>query len=284
MPLQRLIVAVLLLLAVLPASAASSIGVVTILDGKASLIRGVERYLLAEGAAVETGDIIEVEEAPSMVQVEMLEGGVLQLAAGARLMFRAPEGGIEPSVYLLRGWLKTINSNVGTVYPTLVYTPNMRIITHPGSAVIQVDNTNTFIFAEAGDTETSDPASTLGRRLGTGQFYHSAIGRSPRPTREFMNSVPPTLRDALPTRLSRMHNRNPNLVRIADFDYAQVALWLQSEPALRSVLASRWSAKLADDDFRAAVVRNINLHPEWKAQLNSSARVADVSKRNPAKP
>jgi hypothetical protein len=281
MKLRRLMVAVLLLLAVLPASAATRLGVATIVDGKSALIRGTERYLLAEGAFVEAGDIIEAEDAPGVVQIEMLEGGIVQLAAGARVLFNAPEGGVEPSIYLLRGWLKTINTGVSTVYPSIVYTPAMRILTHPGSAVIQALADKTLLFAEAGETETSDPASTLGRRLGAGQFYHSESGRSTRPPREFLESVPKTLRDSLPSRLSRMHSRNTALVRVTDFVYADVAAWLQSEPALRTLFVARWAVKAGEEDFRAALLQNLVLHPEWKPQLNPpGSRVADASRRS----
>jgi len=42
----------------------------------------------------------------------------------------------------------------------------------------------------------------------------------------------------------------------------------------------RWAAKAEDPEFRAAVVQNLNAHPEWKAILNPARNMADASKKS----
>lgn len=278
---RRFIVAAVALFAFSPAFAGETVlGMATIVDGNAVLIRGVERYRLVEGAQIEAADVIEVADIPGVLQIEIFDGGVVQLSAGSRLMLAAPEGGVEPSIYVLQGWLKIINPGVQNVYPAKVYTPTLIVHPSPGSVVIQAEARHTRVFAETGDTEVADPGTTLGRRVGSGQFYHSIDGRANRPSRDFLASVPRTLRDSIPARLTRMRAKAVAMVRMPDIVYADVAAWLQAEAALRSVFVQRWAAKTGDADFRAALVQNINLHPEWKAVLNPSARsLADASKR-----
>lgn len=281
----RLLVAVALLFACSHARAAGEpVGMATIVDGEAVLIRGVERYKLVEGTVVQTADIVEVVDKPTaVVQIEVFEGAVLQLGPGARLLFSGPQDQSERAVYLLSGWLKAINTAGDKIYPVQIFSPALHIRTRPGAVVLQSRDGEARAFAENGDTEVAESITSNGRRLGAGQFYYSRDGRANRPGREFLSSVPAQLRDSLPSRLERMRNKSVALTRISDFSYEDVAAWLQGEAMLRPVLVSLWSAKAADPDFRAALSQNMNAHPEWKTVLAPGGRnVAKLtSKKTP---
>ncbi|HKO87611.1 MAG TPA: hypothetical protein VJU83_03735 [Burkholderiales bacterium] len=269
--LRPIIAAVLLLLCFCAHAAGELLGMATIVDGAASLTRGAERYALAEGTRIQAGDIVDTTDATSVVQVELLVGGVVQLGPASKLMLGGPT---ETAAYLLKGWLKVINNSGEHVLPALVMTPTLQIRTRPGAMVLQAIPSETLVFAESGDTEILEPGASHGRRLASGQFYRSGAeeGRMNRPSREFLQSVPAQLRDSLPSRLARMRARDTALTRITDFRYDEVAGWLQSEESLRSTFVATWGPRLADPEFRAAIVQNIHLHPEWKSALGPTAR------------
>jgi hypothetical protein len=283
----RMLVVACLLFALSPARAAGEpLGMVTIVDGSAMLVRGVERYTLVEGAVLQAADIIEVPDTAKVLQVEIFEGGVMQLGPGARLLLSGPQGQSEGSVYLLSGWLKVINTAGDKIYPTQIFMPALHILSRPGAVVVHSQDGESRAFAEAGDTEVAESLTANGRRLAAGQFYYSRDGRANRPSREFLSSVPAQLRDSLPLRLDRMRSKSVSLTRIADFGYDDVAAWLQSEPLLRPILLSLWSAKAADPEFRAALVQHMNLHPEWKSAVAHAGRSLATlsSKSRPVSP
>jgi hypothetical protein len=69
----------------LAAPAAERVATVTLLEGPASLVRGVTRYALAEGVRFRPGDIIEVSD-KGLAEVEFPEGAAFALAPGTRML------------------------------------------------------------------------------------------------------------------------------------------------------------------------------------------------------
>ena len=94
----------------LPAAAAD-VGIVTIVEGSARVLRGAVWYKLLPGAVFQDGDIIDAGDR-TQVQVEQLTGGALNIVGPASLYAAIPVRGDKvegPMEFALdRGWLKIV--------------------------------------------------------------------------------------------------------------------------------------------------------------------------------
>jgi hypothetical protein len=80
--------------------------------------------------------------------------------------------------------------------------------------------------------------------------------------------MPRNFMDTLPSRLAKFKERAVPARRMADFTYSEVEPWINSVPAVRRALVSRWHAKAADPAFHTALAANLKEHPEWDRVLN----------------
>jgi len=274
---KRLILACLLLPSAAPA--AETIGIVTMQEGGASLLRGTSRYALAEGVRLIPGDILELAD-KAFSQVEFADGTIVALGPQSRfLALSYPPPGARSSgggeLFLLRGWMKLASApQKGRAIER--YGSPLFELNPDGTAVVQVSMPEAAVFMESGEGRLAQ-LSANGRagdpvRLKTSQFFTCKQDQrgslAPRPSQAFLGALPRSFMDTLPARAAKFKERNVAPKRSGDFTYAEVQDWINSVPAVRRAMVSHWHSKLADPAFRSAIVAGLKDHPEWDRLVN----------------
>jgi hypothetical protein len=255
----------------LVSSAADRVATVTLLEGPASLVRGVTRYALAEGVRSHPGDIIEVGD-KGTVELEFADGVALAMGAGTRMLsLTAPRG--KPAAgdyYVVQGALKISGLKQGASFRFV--TPVLTVQPVEGSTVMLVGASETSVFVEGGEARVIEPAAKRGAagaplRLKTGEFYARKADQkgamAPRPSAAFIGALPKLFLDPLPSRLARYKEREIQPKRAGDVSYAEVEDWLKAPLDIRRPLLPRFRPRASDPAFRAALVANLRFHPEW---------------------
>lgn len=248
--------------------------VLTLLEGPATLVRGVTRYALAEGVRLQSGDILEVGE-KTLAEIEFGDGAALTLGPQSRVLAAAlpRSGAARGDFYFPEGVAK-----LGRVKPEArlrIVTPFGTVQPAQGAAVLLVGDGGLQVFAEGGPVAISGqarrgaPAETL--RLRTGEFFsgksvHRAALRA-RPTPEFIAALPRLFLDPLPSRLARVKDRPAQPRQIDVVTYTVVETWLKAPYAFRRSMPARFRALADQPEFRDALVANLRFHPEWDRLL-----------------
>ncbi len=271
----RTVQALLLLPAL--AVAAEHVATVTMLEGNAALLRGVARYALAEGVRLDNGDVLESGD-KALVQVEFTDGTLIALGPKTRLMVMSypkgrGRGGGE--LFLLSGWLKVERARPEPPVIGKITTPLMEVGIASTAAVMNNTGAEAAMFVETGEAKvaqigmggrTEDPV-----RLKSSQFYSCKREQrctvAPRPARAFLEGIPRSFTDTLPSRLVKFKERVVAPKRVTDFTYEEVEAWINSTPAVRRAAVNRWRAKASDPAFRSAIAANMREHPEWDRVL-----------------
>src|SRR5437773_667903 len=112
MKIYRLCFGFWLLILALPAVAAD-IGVVTIAEGSARVLRGTVWYMLAPGAPFQESDLVDAGER-TQVQVELASGGTLSVVGpgalfAAAIPIRNEKQDAAMEFALDKGWLKVVS-------------------------------------------------------------------------------------------------------------------------------------------------------------------------------
>jgi len=242
----------------------------TLLEGAATMVRGVTRYALAEGVRLQSGDVLEVGE-KSIAEMEFADGTALTLGPQTRVLAAAlPRGGAaRGDFYFPEGVAK-----LGRVKPEArlrIVTPFGTVQPAQGAAVLLVGDGGLQVFAEGGPVAISGTprrgaqAETL--RLRTGEFFsgksvHRAALRA-RPTPEFIAALPRLFLDPLPSRLARVKDRPAQPRQMDVVTYAMVETWLKAPYAFRRSMPARFRALAEQPAFRDALLANLRFHPEW---------------------
>lgn len=264
MSLRTLLHAAVAALALLPAlAAAAPVALVTIVDGgELTLLRGTQRLAAGEGVRVQADDIVRSGEATRLARLELADGTLLDLGPSTELLLQpqalaGPRAGL---LYLLRGWLK-----VGAADAAGIATPQGDVARVAGSAVLRVGPRALLVFAESGRVELARDSLREGdawvrREGGTGRVEK-------RPPADLLEGLPRGFADALPRRSARFESLNVPPGPAADVGYAEVAAWLNGEPALRAAFVPRFAARARDPAFRAGLVAELRAHSEWDRTL-----------------
>jgi hypothetical protein len=266
----------LLALLLAPASAsADPIALATIVEGQTVLLRGQDRFALAEGVRLERGDIVETGPAAPITRIEFDDGPVLDLGPDTRVLlaprFARDRRERPGTVYLALGWAKLTlgegpaTEGVGIAGEAADLSPNAGVI------VAHVVPGAVALFQESGSASVSiAPGTAAPRALKAGQSLTLAKGTVtvlPRVAPALLDQLPRTFRDTLPLRAARFKGVSKQPKPLAPPTYDDLAPWLQSERSLRIALLPRWRGLEAGPDFRRALVRNLRLHPEWRPIL-----------------
>jgi hypothetical protein len=253
----------------------TDLGVVTILDGNARVLRGVSWYRLAEGARVQDGDVIDAAD-HAQVQVELSTGPIVNFVGPAELFAAAagsPEGK-QPApaeMYLTRGWLKlAVKSGGGALR---VRSPAGALVTSDGVAVMHAEPEALESFVERGNVRLIEPARGAGEgaahALKGGDFAIRASDRpfasAGAPPPPFVAAMPRQFRDPLPGRAQLYQVSHVQLVADRPITYAEAEPWLTG-PYRRAFL-KRLQPRLADPEFRAPVMAKAQAYPEWHGVL-----------------
>jgi hypothetical protein len=256
------------------AVASDSLGTITVLEGQALIYRGSGRLHASEGVRVAAGDIVETA-ASTFAQVELSDRSVAQLGPATRVMLNtgAPRKKADPWLYVMNGWVKfsSVKRDAGAGAGYEVRGAWFEIDANQGVVVSFTTPTEINLFAEVGEIRVAErqagAAAATPMAIKPGSFYQ----RKP-PARgvvtsataaAFVAEVPRPFRDSLPARLERFADRPVQPKEAPAFGYADVAPWLQAEPAVRRPLMQRWRGKAREPAFRAGLVANLSSHPEW---------------------
>ena len=254
----------------LAAAAADPMVAVTLLEGPATLIRGVTRYALAEGVRLQSGDIVEVSD-KGLAQLEFAEGVALALGPGTRtLAISVPRGKPAPGdFYVTQGMLKLAGVKQGA--RLRIVTPLFTLQPVEGAVVLLLEGAVGSLFVESGAVRVIEPrvsgATPAPLQVRSGEFYTGKAAQrgtvASRLSPAFIKAMPKVFLDPLPSRLARYKDRQSRPQRLHDVSYAEVETWLKAPLAIRRPMLVRFQPRAADAAFRSALVENLRFHPEW---------------------
>ncbi len=250
-------------------------GIVTIVDGRARLLRDTTWYKLVPGARVRQGDILEAIDV-AQLQIEFLVGGTAYLGGpGALFAASLPIAGDKLTgtidLDLARGWLKLVakapTAGVRVGFSGVVMSATDAI------AVIHATPDSSEFFVESGAAKIAvlgaggKPGPTVDATAGE---YHGRTGDRPfrverHAPQPFVASMPRALEDPLPT-LAGRYKSPATLVAEGEIAYAEAEPWLAGP--YRRIFLKQFAPRLRDREFRAAVDARIARYPEWDRILH----------------
>jgi len=265
--------AALALAMAMPARAA---GLVTIVEGEATIVDGARTMIASEGLKLPDDVILRTGARTGLVRVEWADGTVADFGPDTQAMINptgfAARGGRAPSVYLLRGWVK--QAGTASTASGAFVSPRLDLLPFKGTIVAQVAADETWVFAENGALQLveRDVKAAAPVALKPGEVYSRAGAAkgavAPRPTPAQMQKVPRGFRDTLPLRTAALKDRQVEPRLAAPVSYGELREWLLApEPTLRRQFPRRFAARARDNTFRAALVEQLGSHPEWERLL-----------------
>jgi hypothetical protein len=271
-----------LLTAVAPARAAEPTGVLTLLDGEASVIIGARAVAAVPGLRLAPGSIVETSDKTGLLRVEWEDGSRVDLGPSTRVMIRPP-GAPRTLVYLLRGIAKQTQDQpvAGQLSPAFEIKP------FKGVVVTEVTAEGAVLFAEAGTESATGRRGSLPLSVKAGQAAvvqgeGQAVVQA-RPPAGWLAKIPRAFRDTLPSRLAQFQGPPPQAKPRPQPGHAEVLPWLLAEPLVRRELPRRWAEWLGEPAFRAAIVARLAQHPEWEPLVRPPSRPGErTAARRPA--
>lgn len=259
---------------------AAPLGTVTIMDGRAHLARGTTLFTVAEGGAVEEGDVIDLEDG-ALLQIELSDNSAISFAGKGRVFLPTVAGpGRLTDVLLLGGWAKFNLASAAQV--PAVRTPQLRLISQAASYVLQSAAESSQLFVESGElvpvfasVKPGQPAVVKANEyLGVKADATAATaGRAPP---AFVKEMPKAYLDKLPQRLTKLKARGVELKPERELTFAEVDGIIQAYPAGRAMYLPRFQPLLQDAAFVRDLQPVIKSYPEWDKLLR--AEKSDKSK------
>jgi hypothetical protein len=253
------------------ASAGVGMGVFTIVEGDLAVLRETRQFPAAEGMRLRAEDIVRSGTGGRLARLELDDGTLLDLGPDTELQLqpRGLGGERAATVYLLRGWLKVTTPPAGTTLAS----PRMDVRKIAGSAVLRITPQATLMFVESGRAELNERAD--GRQathaLREGDAFALRAGAAGavlrRPPADLVDGLPRGFVDPLPRRAAAWRDRSVEPGAGAAVDYAVAAPWLHAESALRPAFVQRFTPMTRDRRFRASLVAELRIHPEWDRVL-----------------
>ena len=255
-------------------AAAPQIGLLTRLEGKAQLLRGVEAFSAAEGLALRDGDVIETGDS-SFAQLEFSANLVIALGPGTRLFLfglPSPAQATRPQFVLLRGWVKVESAPKEPREALLLASRDLSLTGGRTALVMHVKPSTTRVFVESGSASVSLTKAPSAINVAAGQFAQQTaslpidILRGPAP--DFLAEMPRAFRDTLPPMVDRRSWPAvlPTRLRFVSYEDVEDLLTLPGQWRSRSV--QRFGSRTQDEAFRAALEANLRRHPEWDRVLH----------------
>jgi hypothetical protein len=262
------------LLVWVPVKAAESVGVVTILEGEATSIRGLSQFALAEGVHLLSNELIETGKS-SFLRIEFSDGAIVDLGPATRVQVNRPSlrKYDRPTLYLLSGWMKLSAGKLASGVKASIAAPQFDAMGLDGDSVEQVQSGTSALFAETGPMRVLDHSRGASNpiQLKSGDFLALRSDEAPkisaRPAHDFIAGLPRQFEDPLPSRLARFSGRDVPAKPLGAFTYAEVEAWLDAEPMIRRRFVQEWAAKADDDAFRQRLEARLSRHPEWERVL-----------------
>ena len=249
--------------------------VVTVLEGEATVLQGIERYSAVAGWHVPPGSLIETGARTTLLRLEV-ERNAIDLGPDTRAML-APEGfgkggDARPAVYLLQGWTK-LSSADGAARRGVI-SAAFDVAEQTGVTVAFVSAAESTLFVESGEVRLverragkAQPSITL---HGGESYVQDGSDRGrvlPRQTPAMLERLPRVYRDTVPLRAAMFQGQEPEPHPLAAPSYAELQPWLTAEPALRRPFVRRFLPRAKEPEFRRALVAHLAEHPEWRPIL-----------------
>jgi hypothetical protein len=256
-------------------------GFVSFTEKPMKLIRDTGLYTIVAGTRLQPGDMLE--SGASMTQIEGFHDGILALGPNSRIYL--DRSGSVVHIHLLQGWLK-VQPAPGVVRDRLlVETRTLRLDTSQSSSVIHATRKLVEVFVEEGSQTVTeiDKRGQPGRKLTLTHEQFSqrkddaSLELIGSPTPEFVSEMPNAFYDPL-VRSSVKRGVEVVPQKIRDVEFKDIAPWLQVPGLKRSVLASRFSPRLANSGFRTAITREMGGSLEWEVELLRHEQSARISK------
>ncbi len=260
-------------------SAAESVGIATIVDGEATLVRRTVKFALKPGVRLDEQDLVETGSKTGIVRLELTSGVVADLGPGTRVILSpklgSGSGGRQAALYAVNGWVKTGSEKYrGDGTAALVLSASLDVSKATGSTVLNVQTHASQVFSESGTvvvTERRQGRSMPSVTLKPGSFISWNKGAkanvSPTPPASFMREVPKAFRDNIPAMASRFKaGAIPPAKALGDLGYPEALPWLGTERDVRALLVTIWKPYL-NRDLRTGLASHIRSHPEWDPVL-----------------
>jgi len=249
-------------------SAATEIGVVTVVEGSARLLRGASWFKVPAGTRVEEADILEAAER-GQVQVEFAAGSIADLVGSGQVyIIAAPAKTAPTALQVPGGWLKVVAAPPGLRLRTLP----LELVIVDGVLVLHANGAAVEFFVESGAAKLIDAAPRPdgpARDVKAGQYGSTSasgavvvVAGAPI---AFADALPKHFLDALPV-LAATLKAKPALVVEREITFAEAEPWLAGRD--RAVFERRFSSRLRDPAFRSAVAPNVARYPMWDRLLN----------------
>jgi FecR protein len=220
------------------------VATVTLAEGTNVLISQDHGYVPAAGVRLRHCDIIETGS-KALVQVEIGDGGVIELGPDTRFLADLPSRSGEEAVigphFLLAGWVKfTVPKRAGP--PHQINTPFFDLAINTGIAVLQVTAKGAQFFVENGEALALESSSSSTTRVAVraGRMYSRTAGQPTgaladnlTPAPAFVKAMPPVFRDTLPPRLAALKRRNVEAKAGPESSARGVEDWRKSDPEVR---------------------------------------------------
>jgi hypothetical protein len=271
----------LVLSSLLPIPAAvQDVGTVTFIEGSLRIIRGTTVLQAAEGTRLRQGDILEGSE-KGFAQLEFSGGAVVALGPSSRMYIFRHGAGAKPGsgatgteLVLLSGWLKGQSDAHAGSYR--YESPALAATAGNGTVVLHSNESGCEIFVEAGSAAIAEvsPNGSVGKPTtgNTGQFFSRHQGKgivtASRPSSTFIESLPQSFRDTLPSRLAHFTGK-PVEPRVQHpVSYPEIQAWLTMPSAWRRGFVDRFEPRLKDAEFRKQLESHEAEYPEWRPILH----------------
>jgi hypothetical protein len=172
------------------------------------------------------------------------------------------------TLYLARGWLKasTVPGGAAGLASPLADLPQLS-----GTAVMRVSPEAALVFVESGRARVAEGGRDATVTLSDGDAFvrrgrEDAIHER-RPPADLLQGLPRGFADSLPRRAARFLGAPAEPGPSQPVAYAEVATWIDGEPAVRGMAVQRFAARARDRAFRAALLAGLRSHPEWDRTL-----------------
>ena len=263
------------------------VGSVTFLEGSLRIIRGTTALQAAEGMRLRHGDIIESSD-EGFTQLEFVGGAIVALGPLSRMyVFRHRMGGksgsdaTQAELVLLSGWLK---GQSGTHAGSYRYeSPMLAATTGNGTVVFHNNESGCEVFVESGTAAIGEvsPDGIAGKPTAgnAGQFFSRRRGKtlvnSSRPSAPFVEAMPRSFRDALPSRLAHFGGKPVEPKAQHQVSYVEIQSWLTMPLAWRRGFVDRFEPRLKDPEFRKQLEIHAAQYPEWGPVLHPEKQLPE---------
>lgn len=261
-------------------AAAEDVGSVTLLEGSLRIIRGITALQASEGTRLRQGDIIESSD-KGFAQLEFVGGAIVALGPLSRMyVLRHGGGGKSGSgasgaeLILLSGWLKGQSDSHARSYR--YESPLLTATTGNGTVVFHSGESGCDVFVESGTAAISEvsPSGNAGKPTAgnAGQFFSGRHGKSlvnsSHPSAAFVEAMPRSFRDALPSRLAHFTGKPVEPTAQHPVSYAEIQPWLTMPSSWRKGFVDRFEPRLKDPEFRKQLEIHEAEYPEWAPILH----------------